>query len=53
MVTPHFTTQDFAYYNGVYIPKDMVVILNCYTLHHNEEWYPDSYIGPYLVLDGF
>ena len=43
MATPHFTTQDFAY-NGVYIPKDTVVILNCYTLHHKEERYPDSYV---------
>ena len=52
MATPHFTTQDFAY-NGVFIPKDTAVILNCYTLHHNEERYPDSYVKPFLVPDGF
>jgi len=43
MPTPHFTTRDFTY-NGVYIPKDTAVVLNCYTLHHNEERYPDSYV---------
>ena len=43
MATPHFTTRDFTY-NGVYIPKDTVVVLNCYTLHHNEERYPNSYV---------
>ena len=52
MATPHFTTQDFVY-NGAYIPKDTVVILNCYTLHHNEKRYPNPYVGPDLVLDGF
>jgi len=41
--TPHCTSQDFTY-NGMYIPKDTDVILNlnCYTLHHNEDGYPDS-----------
>ncbi|RDB24674.1 hypothetical protein Hypma_008235 [Hypsizygus marmoreus] len=41
MATPHCTSQDFAY-RGMYIPKDTVVVLNCYTLHHNEERYPDA-----------
>jgi len=42
-------------YHGMYIPKDTVVVLNCYTLHHNEERYPDShtfnpdrYLGDHL-----
>ncbi|KAJ6589401.1 cytochrome P450 [Mycena capillaripes] len=40
--TPHFSTADFVY-NGMYIPKDTVIILNCWTIHHNEERYPDAY----------
>ncbi|KAF8910457.1 cytochrome P450 [Gymnopilus junonius] len=43
MATPHCTSQDFTY-KGTYIPKDTVVVLNCYSLHHNEERYPDSYV---------
>ncbi|KAJ6589483.1 cytochrome P450 [Mycena capillaripes] len=42
--TPHFSTADFVY-NGMYIPKDTVIILNCWTIHHNEERYPDAYLG--------
>ncbi|KAF8984303.1 cytochrome P450 [Cyathus striatus] len=42
MATPHCTSQDFSS-NGLYIPKDTVVVLNCYTLHHNEERYPNSF----------
>ncbi|KAJ7837968.1 cytochrome P450 [Mycena olivaceomarginata] len=42
MGTPHYSTEDYEY-NGMFIPKDTVVILNCYTLHHNEERYPDSH----------
>ena len=38
---PHFSTEDFVY-NGMYIPKNTGVILNCYEIHHNEEKYPDS-----------
>lgn len=41
MATPHCTSQDFTY-RGTFIPKDTVVVLNCYTLHHNEERYPDA-----------
>ncbi|KAF7352522.1 Cytochrome P450 2F2 [Mycena venus] len=42
MATPHCSTQDFEY-NGMFIPKDTVVVLNCFTMHHDEERYPDSY----------
>ncbi|KIM37141.1 hypothetical protein M413DRAFT_31085 [Hebeloma cylindrosporum] len=42
MATPHYTSQDFAY-KGNFIPKDTAVVLNCYTLHHNEERYPDPF----------
>ena len=38
---PHSCTEDFVY-NGMYLPKGSALILNCYTLHHNEERYPDS-----------
>ncbi|PPQ84569.1 hypothetical protein CVT25_015769 [Psilocybe cyanescens] len=40
--TPHFTTEDFSY-KGNFIPKDTVVILNCYTLHHNATRYPNPF----------
>ncbi|PPQ89865.1 hypothetical protein CVT25_004781 [Psilocybe cyanescens] len=40
--TPHCASEDFAY-KGMYIPKGSVVLLNCYTLHHNEARYPDSF----------
>ena len=39
--TPHSSTEDFVY-NGMYIPKGSAVILNCFTLHHNEARYPDA-----------
>ncbi|KAH9991557.1 cytochrome P450 [Russula vinacea] len=42
LATPHFSTEDFVY-NGMYIPKNTGVILNCYEIHHNEEKYPDSF----------
>ncbi|KAJ7122820.1 cytochrome P450 [Mycena epipterygia] len=42
MATPHCSTEDYEY-NGMFIPKDTVMVLNCYTMHHNEERYPDSY----------
>ncbi|KAG6909248.1 hypothetical protein DXG01_001430 [Tephrocybe rancida] len=55
MATPHCSTQDFVY-NGTFIPKDTVVVLNCYTLHHNDERYPnaekfdpDRYLGDNLT----
>ncbi|KAJ6525470.1 cytochrome P450 [Mycena vulgaris] len=40
--TPHYSTADFVY-NGMYIPKDTVMILNCWTIHHNEDRYPDAF----------
>ena len=43
MATPHYSTEDFVY-NGMYIPKNTAVVLNCYDIHHNEEKYPDSYV---------
>ena len=38
---PHCTSQD-SELCGYFIPKGTVMILNCYTMHHNEERYPDS-----------
>ncbi|KAJ7122896.1 cytochrome P450 [Mycena epipterygia] len=42
MATPHCSTEDYEY-NGMFIPKDTVMILNCFTMHHNEERYTDSH----------
>lgn len=42
MATPHFSNEDFVY-QGQLIPKGTVMLLNCYTLHHNGERYPDSF----------
>lgn len=39
--TPHCSDNDFTY-KGMFIPANTVVLLNCYSLHHNEERYPDS-----------
>ncbi|KAH9991551.1 cytochrome P450 [Russula vinacea] len=39
---PHYSTEDFVY-NGMYIPKNTALILNCYGIHHNEKKYPDSF----------
>ncbi|KAG6916525.1 hypothetical protein DXG01_006466 [Tephrocybe rancida] len=54
MATPHCASEDFEY-KGMFIPKDTVVVLNCYTLHHNEERYsnaavfnPDRFLGDTL-----
>ncbi|KIK62698.1 hypothetical protein GYMLUDRAFT_197806 [Collybiopsis luxurians FD-317 M1] len=51
MATPHSTTEDFTY-EGQFIPKDTVVVLNCWSLHYSEERYkdpmefnPDRYLG--------
>ncbi|KAI0319142.1 cytochrome P450 [Amylostereum chailletii] len=41
MATPHYSTEDFVY-NGMYLPKNTAVVLNCYGLHHNEARYPDA-----------
>ncbi|KAK7693606.1 hypothetical protein QCA50_003175 [Cerrena zonata] len=43
MATPHYSTEDFVY-KGLFIPKDTALVLNCYTLHHNEERYTDPHI---------
>jgi cytochrome P450 len=51
MATPHYSTEDFVY-NGMYIPKNTAVVLNCYDIHHNEEKYSDSY-EPLFVVDLF
>jgi cytochrome P450 len=50
IAAPHFSTEDFVY-NGMYIPKNTAIILNCYGIHHNEEKYPDAYapIFPSLI----
>ncbi|KAF9517510.1 hypothetical protein BS47DRAFT_1290846 [Hydnum rufescens UP504] len=40
--TPHVNTEDFTY-QGQFIPKDTVVILNTYTMHHNAEHYSDPF----------
>ncbi|KAF8500293.1 cytochrome P450 [Russula emetica] len=39
---PHHSTEDFVY-DGLYIPKNTALILNCYEIHHNEERYPDPF----------
>ncbi|KAJ3900492.1 cytochrome P450 [Lentinula edodes] len=43
MATPHCASEDFTY-NGYFIPKDTVIVLNCYTLHHNPERYQDPWL---------
>ncbi|KAI0050046.1 cytochrome P450 [Auriscalpium vulgare] len=43
MATPHYSTEDFVY-NGMFLPKDTSVVLNIYSLHHNEARYPDSFL---------
>ncbi|KIK54002.1 hypothetical protein GYMLUDRAFT_264859 [Collybiopsis luxurians FD-317 M1] len=54
MATPHCSSEDFTY-EGHFIPKNTLVVLNCWTLHHNEERYkdamhfnPDRYLGDNL-----
>ncbi|KAH8434875.1 cytochrome P450 [Aspergillus melleus] len=37
--TPHATSEDFVY-QGQFIPKDTVVVLNTWTMHHDSEQYP-------------
>ncbi|KIK54001.1 hypothetical protein GYMLUDRAFT_77292 [Collybiopsis luxurians FD-317 M1] len=38
--TPHYTSENFSY-KGHFIPKNTLVVLNCWTLHHNEARYND------------
>ncbi|KAF4604487.1 hypothetical protein EYR40_003261 [Pleurotus pulmonarius] len=40
--TPHVNTQDFTY-RGQFIPKDTVVVLNTYTMHHDPARHPDPH----------
>ncbi|KXN87088.1 Isoflavone 2'-hydroxylase [Leucoagaricus sp. SymC.cos] len=40
MATPHYSTEDFVY-QGMYIPKHTLVVLNCYTIHHDPIRYPN------------
>lgn len=40
--TPHFSSEDFVY-NGQYIPKDTVLVLNTYSMHHDPERYPEPF----------
>ena len=38
--TPHVASEDYVY-KGQYIPKDTVLILNTYSMHHNSDRHPD------------
>ncbi|KIK59344.1 hypothetical protein GYMLUDRAFT_169823 [Collybiopsis luxurians FD-317 M1] len=40
--TPHVNTQDFTY-RGQYIPKDTVLVLNTYTMHHDPQRHPEPF----------
>ncbi|KAL4257059.1 cytochrome P450 family protein [Pleurotus pulmonarius] len=40
--TPHVNTQDFTY-RGQFIPKNTVVVLNTYTMHHDPIRHPDPH----------
>uniref|UniRef100_A0A0W0FAE3 Cytochrome P450 n=1 Tax=Moniliophthora roreri TaxID=221103 RepID=A0A0W0FAE3_MONRR len=40
--TPHVNTQDFTY-RGQFIPKDTVLVLNTYTMHHDPQRHPEPY----------
>ncbi|KAL1859820.1 hypothetical protein Daus18300_009410 [Diaporthe australafricana] len=53
--TPHVASEDFTY-NGMFIPKDTVMVLNTWTMHHDEgrhhnpmEFNPDRYINDSLT----
>ncbi|KAF9456426.1 cytochrome P450 [Collybia nuda] len=39
---PHSSIQDFTY-RGQFIPKDTVIVLNTYTMHHDPQRYPDPH----------
>jgi cytochrome P450 len=38
--TPHVASEDFVY-QGKFIPKDTVVVLNTWTMHHDDTRYPE------------
>ncbi|THH14404.1 hypothetical protein EW146_g5920 [Bondarzewia mesenterica] len=40
--TPHVASEDFTY-KGQFIPKDTVVVVNAWTLHHNPARHTDPY----------
>ena len=40
--TPHVASEDFLY-NGQYIPKDTVLVLNTYSMHHDPERHPEPF----------
>ncbi|KAK7464944.1 hypothetical protein VKT23_006152 [Stygiomarasmius scandens] len=40
--TPHVNTQDFTY-RGQFIPKDTVIVLNTYTMHHDPQRHPEPF----------
>ncbi|KAF9258035.1 cytochrome P450 [Marasmius fiardii PR-910] len=42
MATPHASDRDFVY-RGMFIPAKTVMVLNCYSLHHNEARYEDPF----------
>ncbi|ROV91045.1 hypothetical protein VMCG_09608 [Cytospora schulzeri] len=53
--TPHVASEDFTY-KGKFIPKDTVLVLNTWTMHHDEkrhpnpmEFDPDRYINDPLT----
>ncbi|THH32131.1 hypothetical protein EUX98_g2072 [Antrodiella citrinella] len=51
MATPHYSTEDFVY-KGYFIPKSTSIVLNCYTLHHDERRYPDAHaFSPERYID--
>ncbi|KAI0890980.1 cytochrome P450 [Annulohypoxylon nitens] len=42
--TPHVASEDFTYNGRYFIPKDTVVVLNTWTMHHDPERHVDPYI---------
>lgn len=53
--TPHVASQDFTY-NNQFIPKDTVIVLNTWTMHHDpsrhlnpDDFNPDRYMGDSLT----
>jgi cytochrome P450 len=39
--TPHLSTEDYTY-KGKFIPKDSIIVLNTWTIHHDERRYKDA-----------
>ena len=40
LATPHCAENDFVY-RGMFIPKNTIMLLNCYAIHHDEKRYPE------------